>query len=442
MASIHPPGDGSSPPKEIAELACITSFGFSDGRDQFGEAYQALFADSRLRLLRNPAGGVVAFRNEDLRTLSADPRAGNTPPGVLSARSYGRQRSPIEGASPVGAALGRLVANQVFTTNPPLHGPTRQIIARHFMPRAVNQLQPLAERIVAELVAETADQGVIDFQFQFAEKLTARFWRFLLGMTSAEEAEVVELVRALTPMFFFKKEYDELVAADHAADRYLALVSHAVSRTLAGGENELVATMARELAALDIEDDPAVGGIMPENIGMMLAANLIEGFHTAALGAANAVYALLRHAEALAAVKADRRLVSAAMFEGLRLEPPVIVTQRYGLEEIVYQDVRIPAGTPIVMLWGAGNRDPGAFPDPLEFRLDRPMRADTTFGGGAHICPGRGVARMLTEAVLSAVTAPGIVVELTSGPYQWLERSTMRQLAKMPLRIRRRPAVA
>jgi cytochrome P450 len=442
MASIEAPGSGSSPQSEIAELPCITSFGFNDGRDRFGEAYQALFAEPRLRLLRNPVGGVVAFRNEDLRQLSVDPRAGNTPPGVLSARSYGGRSAQVESANPLGAALGRLVANQVFTTNPPLHGPTRQIIARHFMPRAVTQLQPLAERIVTELVAETADQRVIDFQFQFAEKLTARFWSFLLGMTSAEEVEVVELVRALTPMFFFKKEYGELVAADQAAERYLALVSNAVLRTLAGGENQLVSTMARELAALDIKDDPASGGFMPENIGMMLAANLIDGFHTAALGAANAVYALLGHPEALAAVKADPRLVPAAMFEGLRLEPPVIVTQRYGLEEIVYQGVRIPAGTPIVMLWGAGNRDPDTFPDPLEFRLDRPMRGDATFGGGAHICPGRGVARMLTEVVLCAVTAPGLDVDLTQGPYQWLERSTMRQLTEMPLRIRRRPAIA
>jgi cytochrome P450 len=437
MASIESPGGGAPPPREIAELPCITSFGFSDGRDQFGEAYQALFSEPWPRLLRNSVGGVVVFRNEDLRQLAADARAGNTPPGVLAARSYGGQKSGSDAASPVGAALGRLVANQVFTTNPPLHGPTRDIIARHFMPRAVTQLQPLAERIVAELIWETANQGVIDFQFQFAERLTARFWRDLLGMTSAEETEVVELVRALTPMFFFRKVADELATADQAAGRYLALVSGAVLRTLAGGDNDLVSTMARELAALDLADEPARAGVMPENIGLMLAANLIDGFHTAALGATNAVYALLGHPEALAAVKADHRLVPAAMFEGLRLEPPVIVTQRYALEEIIHQDVRIPAGTPIVMLWGAGNRDPEAFPDPLAFRLDRPMRGDTTFGGGAHICPGRGVARMLAEVVLSALTAPGITVELTSGPYQWLERSTMRQLAEMPVRISR-----
>jgi cytochrome P450 len=434
------PGGHASPPREINELPCITRFGFSDGRDQFGEAYQALFREPGLRLLRNPAGGVVAFRNEDLRQLAADPRAGNTPPGVLAARSYGGQRRRAEAARPVGAALGRLVANQVFTTNPPLHGPTRQIIARPFMPRAVTQLQPLAERIVAELIGDTANQGVIDFQFQFAERLTARFWSALLGMTAVEAAEVVELVRALTPMFFFKKEADELATADQAAARYLDLVSGAVLRTLAGGENALVSTMARDLAALDLEDDPALSGMMPENIGLMLAANLIDGFHTAALGAANAIYALLGHPEALVAVRDDPGLLPAAIFEGLRLEPPVIVTQRYALEEIIHQDVRIPAGTPILMLWGAGNRDPDAFPDPLAFRLDRPMRGDTTFGGGAHICPGRGVARMLAQAVLSALTAPEVSVERTSGPYQWLDRSTMRQLAQMPLRITRRPA--
>ena len=174
------------------------------------------------------------------------------------------------------AAIARLVTNQVFTTNPPLHGPTRNIFARHFMPQVVARLVPRARAIVGDLLDESAGRGAIDFEFDFAERLTARFWGALLGMTEAEQAEVVEVVRAISPMFYFKKEHDELVTADQAAARYLDLVAGAVLRTRRAGGNALVDAMADELEALDIADDPDEGGVMPENIGMMLAANLIE----------------------------------------------------------------------------------------------------------------------------------------------------------------------
>lgn len=424
---------------EIAELPDITALGFTDGRDRFGKAYQALFANRALRLLRTPSGSVVAFRNDDVRRIAAHPDAGNTPPGVLMARSRGSVQDATA-TSAVGAAIARLVTNQVFTTNPPLHGPTRNIFARHFMPQVVAKLAPQARAIVADLVAESAGRREVDFEFDFAERLTSRFWGSLLGMTDAEQDEVVEVVRAISPMFYFKKEYEELVSADQAAARYLEIVAGAVLRTRAAGGNPLVDAMAEELEALDIADDPDVGGVMPENVGMMLAANLIDGFHTGALAAANTIYALLRHPEALAQVRADPGLVPAAVFEGLRLEPPVIVTQRYALRDIEHDGARIPAGTPIVMLWGASNRDPDAFPDPEAFRLDRPLRGDSTFGGGGHICPGRNVARMFAQVVVEALVQPDVDLTLTDGPYEWLERSTMRQLRAMPLVIELRTA--
>ena len=62
---------------------------------------------------------------------------------------------------------------------------------------------------------------------------------------------------------------------------------------------------------------------------------------------------------------------------------------------------------------------------------------DATFGGGGHICPGRNVARMFAQVVVEALVRPDIQLALTPGPYNWLDRSTMRQLETMPLVIER-----
>jgi cytochrome P450 len=56
--------------------------------------------------------------------------------------------------------------------------------------------------------------------------------------------------------------------------------------------------------------------------------------------------------------------------------------------------VDIPAGTPVMLLNGAANRDPRRFECPAEFRVDRPnAQSHVAFGRGVHSCPGGPLAR-------------------------------------------------
>jgi len=74
------------------------------------------------------------------------------------------------------------------------------------------------------------------------------------------------------------------------------------------------------------------------------------------------------------------------------------------------------------MLWAAGNRDPDAFERPNSFDLFRRNQADTTFGGGVHICPGRYVVRMLAQVVLETVFAPDVWIELVGDRPTWMAK--------------------
>jgi cytochrome P450 len=56
--------------------------------------------------------------------------------------------------------------------------------------------------------------------------------------------------------------------------------------------------------------------------------------------------------------------------------------------------VNIPAGSTVMLLPGASNRDARKFEDPNEFRIDRPnVREHVAFGRGNHSCPGAPLAR-------------------------------------------------
>ena len=56
--------------------------------------------------------------------------------------------------------------------------------------------------------------------------------------------------------------------------------------------------------------------------------------------------------------------------------------------------VDVAAGTTVMLLNSAANRDPHRFPRPDEFDADRPnAREHLSFGRGAHSCPGGPLAR-------------------------------------------------
>ena len=78
----------------------------------------------------------------------------------------------------------------------------------------------------------------------------------------------------------------------------------------------------------------------------------------------------------------------------LRVESPVKADFRLARRSTTVGGVDIAAGTPVMLLNGAANRDPRRFECPAEFRIDRPnAQAHIAFGRGAHSCPGGPLAR-------------------------------------------------
>lgn len=81
--------------------------------------------------------------------------------------------------------------------------------------------------------------------------------------------------------------------------------------------------------------------------------------------------------------------------EALRIESPVKADFRMARRSTTVAGVDIAAGTPVMLLNGAANRDPRLFECPNEFRVDRPnAKVHLAFGRGPHACPGGPLARV------------------------------------------------
>ena len=91
----------------------------------------------------------------------------------------------------------------------------------------------------------------------------------------------------------------------------------------------------------------------------------------------------------------DRSLIPNFIEESLRMESPVKTDSRLARRTTKIGDVEIPAGTVVVVLPGAANRDPRRFENPHEFHLNRNnVREHMAFARGVHSCPGGPLARV------------------------------------------------
>jgi cytochrome P450 len=104
------------------------------------------------------------------------------------------------------------------------------------------------------------------------------------------------------------------------------------------------------------------------------------------------------------ALRAAPDLIPAAVEESLRLEPPVMLLFRTSEVTDTIAGHSICPGDRIVTGIASANRDERVFDDPSVFRLDRARNEaeamHLSFGAGAHICPGRNLARMEGRVVL------------------------------------------
>ena len=95
-----------------------------------------------------------------------------------------------------------------------------------------------------------------------------------------------------------------------------------------------------------------------------------------------------------ALLRDDRSRIPTFVEETLRTESPVKCHFRMARTSTSIGDTEVPAGTTVMLLPGASNRDARKFDGPNEFRIDRPnVREHVAFGRGNHSCPGAPLAR-------------------------------------------------
>ena len=64
------------------------------------------------------------------------------------------------------------------------------------------------------------------------------------------------------------------------------------------------------------------------------------------------------------------------------------------MKDVEYYGQMVPAGSAMLFIVAAGNRDHRRYPDPDRFDIRRVIRHPLTFGQGIHYCLGAALARL------------------------------------------------
>lgn len=272
----------------------------------------------------------------------------------------------------------------------PEHRAYRKVLARSFNAIVARGWEPRIRQIVEELVDAFAARGTADLIADFAEPLPLTVIGEVFGLSLEDRIRVRN------------DAFDFLACASGSPD-----AAEALSRML-GNWEALVAQRRRDpaddlistLIAADFGEYDASDGL----IARIMFTLTFGGHDTTILVLGSMLLHLARHPEQRRQLIEDRSLVPGAVEELLRLYAPLHNFRRDAVRDAEVGGVSIAAGDPVLLAWGAANRDPEKFPDPSAADFTRANARDhVTFGAGTHACIGQFFARTELQVALDVI---------------------------------------
>lgn len=111
----------------------------------------------------------------------------------------------------------------------------------------------------------------------------------------------------------------------------------------------------------------------------------------------NGLLALFHHPSQYKKLIQNPHLVSSAIEEFLRYDPPIQNVFRHAMEDIHFENIQIKKEDYLQIVIAAINRDPAIFQNPEKFNIEREPNSHLSFGFGIHFCLGWYLAKTITQ---------------------------------------------
>ena len=299
-------------------------------------------------------------------------------------------------------STARVIGPSMLSLDGPAHTRHREPFARTFRPAETRaRFTAFVAAEVDRIVAGLRPAGHAELRAELAGPLAVAVVAEALGLGDTDAATI-------------RSWYEALVAAVSAITAGRETAVPEAYRLLRARVEEAIGRPRSLLA----EAAGRPEGLTVAEVVADAAVLMFGGIDTTEGMIANAAAHLLAHRDQLALVRADPRLLDAAVEESVRLEPSASVVDRYATRDVRLGDAAIGAGDLVRVSIAGANRDPEVFADPDRYDIRRDgADRHLSFARGPHFCFGAHLARLETTTALRALLGlPDLRLEHTDGP--------------------------
>lgn len=275
----------------------------------------------------------------------------------------------------------------MVTMDPPEHTQARSILSRLLTPARLKENEEFMWRLADQQLDEFLPNGACEFIAEYSKPFATLVIADLLGVPKDDH-----------------KDFRSVLGADRPGARVGALDHESVGVNPLQWLDDKFSSYIEARRGISHDDVLTAlatakypDGSTPEVIDVVRSATFLfaAGQETTAKLLSAALQVLGDRPDIQQAIRDDRSLIPAFIEESLRMESPVKSDSRLVRKSTTLGDLELAAGTVVMVLPGAVNRDPRRFENPHEFSLDRKnVREHIAFARGVHSCPGAPLARV------------------------------------------------
>ncbi|MFF7551477.1 cytochrome P450 [Streptomyces olivaceus] len=340
---------------------------------------------------------MIAVLRDD-RNFSA--RDHNPRPAVTLPEDVSRMLRTWRGADAL--AVGSL--------DPPEHTRIREVLNVGFTPARVRAFEPAMQAIATDLVERIADAEEFDFITEFAVPYSLEVIGRRLGIpneylercrTWSEQRIELMMVRGHTDL-------DRLREFAHGLMEFGAFARSLVQERLTSPQDDLISELLHE--------GKSGRTLTADEASVMIPTLIFAGHMTCAEALGTIFFQQFRAPGGWAGVVDGSTGVRELVEEGLRFDSPLAGMYRTAVNDVVVGDVHLPAGSRLLLLYGAAGRGGHSSACPAAFSPGSGSASHLAFGHGIHFCLGAGFARAELESAIRvlATRMPGLT--LAPGP--------------------------
>lgn len=304
-------------------------------------------------------------------------------------------------------------------------------LAREFRPRLMRTLRPRIEAVADALLDDLPRAEVVDVVDSVVIPFTSTVMGEAFGVPPMDRHRFRKWSRTLRAAA--EEAFVPVVGAAATAPADVAQTSREVTAYLTDLVGERRRSPGDDLLSALVSGPAGDDRWTDDEIVSTIVSIIVVGHHTTSAFVGNGLLALLRHPDQFARLAEQPAIAHTAVGELLRYDAPAQFISRFAVAEMLLGDQPIVPGDIVLLLIGAANRDPDAFPDPGRLDLGRSPNDHLAFSAGHAACFGAPLADIAGQVLFTRLACRLPDLAIAGDPVRF-DTIGLRGIAELPVR--------